>query len=190
MPSLQVNYSPWVRADFIKRDETVSLELKSEYSNQYASTGRNALIDGVQGGNEFRTGDYQGYWAQDLITEVSFTEPRILKEVGLSCLQDMKSWIFYPSEIIVEVSFDGTNFEALTPILTDKKNSSKLTGGSTIPYFNDYVGPTNIDFFTPTNSTKPIRKIRVRAKNFGKCPSWHLGAGSDTWLFADELIFR
>ena len=190
MPSLQVNYSPWVRADFIKRDETVSLELKSEYSNQYASTGQNALIDGVQGGNEFRTGDYQGYWAQDLVTEISFTEPRILKEVGMSCLQDMKSWIFYPSEIIVEVSFDGTNFEALTPILTDKKNSSKLAGGSTIPYFNDYVGPTNTDFFTPTNSTKPIHKIRVRAKNFGKCPTWHLGAGSDTWLFADELIFR
>jgi hypothetical protein len=48
----------------------------------------------------------------------------------------------------------------------------------------------NKEFFVKSNSTKAISAIRVSAKNFGKCPEWHLGAGNNTWLFADELIFR
>lgn len=170
-------YSPWVRGDFIKRDNTVSLILNSEYSNQYAASGPNTLIDGVQGSNEFRTGDYQGYWAQDLVAEVSFTEPRILKEIGISCIQDMKSWIFYPSSVEIEISYDGINFVKLPPI-------------KDIPQYEEYVGPNNMDFMQQTNSDKAILKIRIKAYNFGKCPDWHLGAGNDTWLFADELIFR
>jgi hypothetical protein len=78
------------------------------------------LIDGVTGGNEFRTGDYQGFWGTDLIAEVTFDEPRNLQEIGIRCLQDMKSWIFYPSSIEIEISHDGETFEKLAPIATNK----------------------------------------------------------------------
>lgn len=177
---------------FVKRDKEVSLILSSRFENQYAASGLNALIDGIQGTNEFRTGDYQGFWAQDLVAEVNFESPRILKEIGLSCIQDMKSWIFYPSSIQVEVSYDGINFEKL-PLITSGETNQVLDGiviNKEIPMFSGYVGPTNQDFYVRTNSNRPIMKIRVIAKNYGKCPAWHLGAGSDTWLFADELIFR
>lgn len=176
-PSVSVNLSPWVKADYIKRDKTVSLKLSSEYSNQYAASGPNTLIDGVHGGNEFRTGDYQGYWAQDLVAEVTFEKARVLKEIGISCLQDMKSWIFYPSAIEIEISHDGITF-------------IKLPKVSAIPEYNSYVGPNNMDFIERTNTEKPIKSFRIKAINHGKCPEWHLGVGSDTWLFADELIFR
>jgi predicted alpha-1,2-mannosidase len=177
LPGTFISYSPWVRADFIKRDKNVSLKLESEYSHQYAASGPNTLIDGVQGGNEFRTGDYQGFWAQDLVAEVSFVTPRKLNEIGLSCIQDMKSWIFYPAEIEIEISLDGINFV-------------KLPHVTTIPEYSGYVGPNNLDFLVKTNTDKPIKKFRIRALNHGKCPDWHLGAGSDTWLFADEILFR
>lgn len=177
MPSITINHSPWVQADYVKRDKTVSLALRSEYSNQYAASGPNTLIDGVHGGNEFRTGEYQGFWAQDLIAEVTFDSPRKLKEIGISCLQDMKSWIFYPSAIEIEISFDGTTF-------------LKLPKVSAIPEYNSYVGPNNMDFIERTNTDTPIKSFRIKAINHGKCPEWHLGVGSDTWLFSDELIFR
>ena len=34
------------------------------------------------------------------------------------------------------------------------------------------------------------RYIRVKAKNYGVCPDWHLGAGGTTWLFTDEVVIK
>lgn len=182
--------SPVIKNQFIKRDADVHLKLLSTYANQYAAGGETSLIDGVRGGSEFRTGDWQGFDAQDLIAEVSFDKPKVLKEVGISCLQDMKSWIFFPSSIEIEISYDGINFEKLKVIGTNPEIVSNAPEHESIPSFSTYVGPTNNEFYVKTNSSKPISKIRVTAKNFGKCPEWHLGAGNNTWLFADEIIFR
>ena len=190
MPSFETNYSPWVYANFIKRDPSISLQLKSEYAHQYEAAGPNTLIDGVKGTKEFRTGDWQGYYAKDLVTEVKFDIPRQLKEIGLSCLQDMKSWIFYPNSIELEISFDGNTFEKLNTIETIPTIASVANSPTIIPSFSTYVGPTIAEFFRSTNTDRAIKAIKVTARNYGKCPAWHLGAGNDTWLFVDELIFR
>lgn len=190
MPSTETNYSPWVKATFIKRDKEISLLLKSEYAHQYEAAGPNTLIDGVKGTKEFRTGDWQGFYAKDLVTEVKFEKPRVLKEIGISCLQDMKSWIFYPNSIEIEISYDGKTFEKLVPIATIQASASSANSPTIIPSFSTYVGPTIAEFYRNISTDKPISAFKVTAKKFGKCPSWHLGAGNDTWLFTDELIFR
>jgi hypothetical protein len=168
----------------------VHLNLKSIYSSQYTSDGPNSLIDGITGGDEFRTGEYQGYWAQDLIAEVTFDSARVLSEIGISCLQDMKSWIFFPSEIQIDVSYDGEHYESFNKIVTNVSFASNAYTPEMIPSFSTYAPPMKREFYRTPPSNKAIKKIRITAKNYGKCPSWHLGAGSDTWLFADELIFR
>jgi len=28
------------------------------------------------------------------------------------------------------------------------------------------------------------------AKNFGNCPSWHLGEGGKSWIFIDEITIE
>jgi len=33
-----------------------------------------------------------------------------------------------------------------------------------------------------------VKFVRVTAKNIGKCPEWHIGAGGKAWIFSDELI--
>jgi hypothetical protein len=181
---------PWIKASFIKRDPSIQLKLGSQYANQYAADGPNSLIDGIQGGIEFRTGEYQGFWNQDLVAEVTFDSARVLSEVGLSCLEDMKSWIFFPSEIQIEVSYDGSRFESLEGIYTNVSFASNGFTPEMIPSFSSYVSPMKREFYRKTSEGKPIKKIRIKAKNYGKCPSWHLGAGNETWLFVDELIFR
>jgi hypothetical protein len=102
----------------------------------------------------------------------------------------MKSWIFFPSEIQIEISYDGTYFESLPAIYTNITSASNAVTHDLIPSFSSYVGPAKMEFFRKNLKEKAIKKIRITAKNFGKCPNWHLGAGSNTWLFADELIFR
>ena len=180
----------WVIGDFIKRDKSVNLKLETDYAAQYSASGPNSLIDGVQGGKEFRTGDFQGFWNQDLVVEVNFDSARMLSEIGISCLQDMKSWIFFPSEIQIEISYDGTHFESLPTISTNVSFASNVVNPGIIPSFSSYVGPMKMEFFRKTQKEVAIKKIRIIAKNYGKCPDWHLGAGSNTWIFADELIIR
>jgi predicted alpha-1,2-mannosidase len=165
-----------VENEFRQREPGITLDLKATYSNQYAAGGQKALIDGITGGNEFRTGDWQGFNDQDVIAEVSFLEPKKIKEIGLSCIQDQKSWIFFPQSVSYEISTDGIKFTPLYTISTPLEQTNKEN--STFVYL------------TQTNTNEPIMKIRVKAKNFGKCPAYHLGAGNPTWLFADEIIYR
>lgn len=162
---------------FVKKDNSVSLELKSKYANQYAAGGPFSLIDGIRGGNEYRTGDWQGFWEQDVVAEVSFKNGKILDSIGLSCLSDMKSWIFFPTEIQFEISIDGTNFTSLNSLTLNQENETDLPSHHKL-------------FSTYTKTSEPIQKIRVTAKRTKECPDWHLGAGNPTWLFVDEIVFK
>ncbi|MES2799624.1 MAG: GH92 family glycosyl hydrolase [Bacteroidota bacterium] len=169
--------SAWVRGEFIKLDPSTHMELKSNYANQYPSTGANALIDGISGKTDYRTGEYQGYWENDVVAEVSFDNGKVLSEIGIGCLQDMKSWIFLPSKIKIDISYDGLNFSPMTDI-------------SVFPAFSNYQSPSRYEFTQQTKNTAPIKKVRISVLNHGITPTWHESPGNSTWLFVDELIFR
>jgi len=175
----QVNWSPIVSANFIKKDPNIQLELKSSYSNQYAASGKDALIDGLLGGNEFRTGDYQGYYDQDVVAIISFQTPLALSEVGFSYIQDHKSWIFAPNAIKVEGSIDGVNYVTLAQqVLPPAKPTDKN------PLRNQVLLKLDHD------KHLKYKYLRYTLSNQGKLPEWHLGAGNPTWLFIDELLFK
>jgi hypothetical protein len=61
---------------------------------------------------------------------------------------------------------------------------------TSIPSFSSYVSSGNYEFYRTLDDIINIKKIKIEAVNYGKCPEWHLGNGNDTWLFADEIIFR
>lgn len=171
------NASAVVSARLIKKDPGVHIKIHSEYANQYAAYGDLTMIDGIRGSKEYRTGDWQGYWAQNLVVEVAFDQPRPLKKIGLGCLEDTKSWIFLPSAVIVEGSTDGVTYDVL--------------GLNKLIHTAKEIEPANIvDFWIQPENAGPYKKIRISAMNYGKCPDWHLGAGSDTWLFVDEILFE
>ena len=165
-----------IQNSFIKKNTNVSIAIKSEYSNQYAAAGDFTLIDGIRGGNEFRTGDWQGYWEQDFEATVTFEKPTNYSDISVSFLSDMKSWIFFPESITFEIMFeDGTtviNTQALNPEV--KKNQY----------------PHNKEFDSGLEYTKKIKQITIKASTVEECPAWHLGAGNPTWLFIDEISFK
>ena len=165
-----------IQNSFIKKNTNVSIAIKSEYSNQYAAAGDFTLIDGIRGGNEFRTGDWQGYWEQDFEATVTFEKPTNYSDISVSFLSDMKSWIFFPESITFEIMFeDGTtviNTQALNPEV--KKDQY----------------PHNKEFDSGLEYTKKIKQITIKASTVEECPAWHLGAGNPTWLFIDEISFK
>jgi hypothetical protein len=168
--------SATVSAHFHKRDQSVKLQLNTVYANEYAAAGANALIDGVRGGKEFRTGDWQGFNGQDVKAVITFDSLKTIKEIGASFIRDQKSWIFLPSEIQIEISKDGTNFQAIPSIL--------------IPAASPNDENPKTFAFTTKIENETIKAIRYTIKNPGLCPIWHLGKGNKTWVFVDELIFE
>lgn len=172
-----VNSSGWVSAKYAKRDKSLSLKLFSVYDDQYAAAGSNTLIDGVRGNKEYRTGDWQGYWATDITGEVEFETARTITEFGIGCLRDVRSWIFFPAELKIEVSYDGINYTYSDAIELALATEDEQTA-------------EHSELTIDLEDNRPVKKIRFTLINPGKCPDWHLGAGNDTWMFVDELIIR
>jgi predicted alpha-1,2-mannosidase len=175
-----LNYwSAVVTSSFIKKDPNVQLELKSTYSNQYTASGKDALIDGLIGGNEFRTGDYQGYYDRDVVAIIEFKTPKSINEVGVSFIRDQKAWIFAPAKITVEGSLNGTDYFTIAQQVLPKASPTDKN-------------PFKDEVFIALENDKQLKykNLRYTISNPGKLPAWHLAPGYPTWLFLDELLFR
>ncbi|MEP0822107.1 MAG: glycoside hydrolase family 92 protein, partial [Ignavibacterium sp.] len=162
-----------VRAEFVKFKPVGSLRLESAYSHQYAGGGDEALIDGMRGGPDFRLGAWQGYEGNDLIAILDLGEVKNIEEVGLGCLQDENSWIFFPQEVRFSFSKDGLSYDA--PVKAQNDVSPSAPGA----ILKDFVV-----------AGKPARFVRIHARNIGFCPPWHKGAGGKAWVFADEIVVK
>lgn len=161
--------------DFVEQEKGVSIELFSEYDNQYAAGGKMTLIDGIKGSDEYRSGDWQGYYAQDVIAKVTFDDGKLFRSVGLNCLQDTKSWIFLPRKVEIKISYmDGTTETKAVQLESQTQES---------------LSSKTIKAYTVNVLDKKVKSVEINAKNYGKCPDWHLGAGYDTWIFVDEILF-
>ncbi len=156
---------------FYKIDPNLSIKLETEYANQYNGGGNNALIDGIRGAIDFRTGAWQGYHEKDLKATVDLGSKKEIKTVSVNFLEDQRSWIFYPTEVSCAVSENGKDFTEL-PI--QKIEAEKPSEEAAIKTINFEIN-------------KRIQFIRMTAKNFGDLPKGHLGYGGKAWLFVDEI---
>ena len=162
-----------VKADYKKIIGGRSIQILSEYDNQYNAGGDKALIDHLKGSANFRTGFWQGYYGKDVEVIVDLGKVTTIDKISVGALQDIKSWIFYPPEIKLEGSDNGTGFSPLAVIKNDFPDNEY---GAFIKEFE----------FVPTSKVQ-YRYIKVKVNNYGVCPEWHMGNGGDTWLFLDEI---
>jgi predicted alpha-1,2-mannosidase len=165
-----------VSSTFYKLNKGLELKLTSTYNNQYTGGGDLALVDGINGGKDFRSGPWQGYQGNNAEGIISFMEAKELNELTISCLQDVKSWIFMPTALEVQISYDGINFEK--PVITKIKYQSTIEG--------NFIE----QFSAKINAAKPIKNIKYKAINRGTCPKGHLGEGEKSWIFIDEITFK
>lgn len=164
-----------VSTTFHQLKKGVSIALLSLYNNQYTGGGNNALIDGIRGGKDFRTGPWQGYEGISAEGTITLEEPKLIPEISVSALQDERSWIFMPAAIEIELSYDGVSFEK--PIVQK------------IAFPSDKEGTHSESFSLKTNASKPVKKFRYRVVNRGVNPKGHMFEGERSWIFVDEIIF-
>ena len=144
-----------------------------EPNSQYTAGGPDSLVDGLRGAANWRMGGWQGYQYSDFEADVDLGETRTLRRVGASFLQEQRSWIWMPAEVIVSVSDDGTSFREVARI------------GHDVP--EDADGVVTRDLVTAIEPTR-ARYVKVLARNFGAIPRWHLGHPDQAFIFVDELL--
>ena len=171
------NKSATIETKFYKIDPNISIALATEYANQYNGGGPNALIDGIKGTQDFRTGTWQGYWDTDLEATVDLGSEKWIESISVNFLQDQRSWIFYPTEVEYLISKDGKSFKTFAKTSIDPTIPSEASEIKTISY---HLKREN------------VRYIKIIAKKLGQLPEWHLGYEHDgrSWLFVDEIEIK
>ena len=162
-------------AIFYKKPNDWSVQISSKYNRQYTGGGDQGLIDGIRGTTNFASGEWQGYQGQDFVAVIDLQKPTEIREVGGGFLQVARSWIWMPTRIEFEVSDDSATWRKVAEIKTD------VAPEDMTPVIRDYVQK-----IAPTRA----RYLRVTARNLGKIPAWHPGAGGEAFIFVDEVIIR
>lgn len=159
-------------AKYKKLPHDWSIKLNTAYEQQYDGGGPEGLIDDIYGEADWRKGNWQGYQKKDMDVVIDMKAPRAITQLSIGFLQDTPAWIVLPKQVIIEVSNDNKNFTQV------------YSGENFLPIDDLKVQKKNVDaVFTPVTA----RYVRVIAKQYGKLPAWHEGAGGDTHIFVDEI---
>ncbi|MBI9055696.1 MAG: GH92 family glycosyl hydrolase [Bacteroidales bacterium] len=159
----------------IKFPEGRSIQINTRPHRQYTAGGDSALIDGVYGENDFRTGSWQGYNGYDLNAIVDLGKSTTVSYLSINFLQDINSWIFMPEYVEYFISNDGENFVSIGKV---RNTTPEDQWESTISAFTLKVYP------------KETRYIKVLGKSGIMCPEWHKGRGHELHIFADEITIK
>ncbi|NNK55610.1 MAG: glycoside hydrolase family 92 protein [Flavobacteriaceae bacterium] len=167
-----------METQFYKIDPNISITLDNEYANQYNAGGNDALIDGIRGSKDFRTGAWQGYQDTDVIAVIDLGSVKPFDTVSVNFLQDQRSWIFFPTQVECYVSDNpGTFYKNLPPQEIDAELPSEESEIKTVQF---------------SMGGYSARYVKIVARNLGDLPEWHLGHPFDgkAWIFVDEIEIK
>jgi predicted alpha-1,2-mannosidase len=168
--------SPTVSAHFYKKPSNYTIEIKSKYNPQYTAGGDEGIIDGINGTENWRKGEWQGYQSQDFEAIINLQTEKNVSNFSATFLQDSGSWILMPKKVDYYVSNDNVNFTlvgSVTNTISPKYSVNKIQ---------------NFEF--KAAQELKAKYVKVKAYNFGKLPDWHLGAGGDAFIFIDEITIK
>ncbi len=147
-----------------------------EKPKKYANEDPRALTDGALGGSSFYA-NWLGFEGNNLEAVIDLGESMEFSEISSAFLQVVNHIVFFPESVSYYYSNDGERFELLgrLPNARPLKRDSKV---------ND------IQEFSLSFDPVKGRYIKIKARNMGKAPIWHHGAGLPAWIFVDEVMVR
>ncbi|MDH7444874.1 GH92 family glycosyl hydrolase [Aquimarina sp. 2201CG14-23] len=167
-----------IATEFFKIDANLSIQLKNEYANRYNGGGPNALINGIKGTTDYRSGSWQGFHDRDVIATIDLGSAKEINTVAIGFLEDQRSWIFYPTKVEIWVSDDGQQWKSISKNEIEQEPTPNET--------------PSIKIVERKFEKRKARYVKIQAKTVGVIPSWHIGSAHDgrAWIFADEIIIK
>ena len=163
-----------ISAQFFKKPNNFTIEIKSKFNSQYHAGGSDGLLDGIFGNENWRKGEWQGYQNQDFEATIDMQVVKNISEIRSNYLQDTRSWILMPTKVEYYISDDNIKF---TKVGTVENSVDPKEYETVIKSFDLKFKP------------QKARYIKVIATNFGKLPEWHQGfpSNGDAFIFIDEI---
>ncbi|WP_339833220.1 GH92 family glycosyl hydrolase [uncultured Flavobacterium sp.] len=161
-----------ISAQFFKKPNDFTIDIKGKYNPQYHAGGEDGLLDGIYGNENWRKGEWQGFQNQDFECVVDMQSTHKISSITSNYLQDTRSWILMPTKVDYYISEDNVTFKKVGTI----ENTVNSKNYETI------IKPFELKF-----KSQKARYVKVVATNFGKLPEWHQGFGGDAFIFIDEI---
>ncbi len=168
-------YSPVVDQTLRRFIADKKLSYITKPAPQYTENGEQGLIDRLYGTTNYRIGGWQG-WQGDVEVVVDLLRSKTVTSVGVDCLENMRSWVFFPSKVEVSVSNDGKTYQPWASVANTDYPTTRDRQEESVQHTFVCRGP----YVT-------ARYLRIKATNFGKMPDWHVSAGEQAWCFVDEI---
>ena len=156
------------QAFFINKSTGKKIELVNPPHENYSIGGPFTLVDGLVGNSSKYGRDWLGFWGKNLNAIIDLGTTEMISKIKINTLLGEGSWIHFPKEIQFLVSSEGKDFKLIQTI-SQKEIVAK-------------VGRIEVDF--PKTSVKFVKVIAV---NNGIIADGFPGAGSQSWLFVDEI---
>lgn len=150
------------------------IQVTNNPSDQYKAKGAKSLIDQKPGSKYFDDGRWLGFEEEDLNATIDLGSSQKLESISVGLLQDIGVWIFFPEYVEISWSEDGKTFS----------KPSRLKSGISQSEFGKLTKRLRLE------KKIKARYIKVYAKNVGRCPQGHIGAGEKAWLFMDEITVK
>ena len=144
---------------------------------QYTENGPEGMVDNIFASTNYRIGGWQG-WQEDMVAVVELDQEQTVRYVGLNCLEHMRSWIFFPINVKMETSLDGKTWKIFGEVSTTQFPTEHCRQEESVTHTFCADGATRAKY------------VKITATNFGALPDWHVSAGQQAWLFADEIIIK
>jgi hexosaminidase len=147
------------------------IELKILPSENYNYGGAFTLVDGIIGSLPWNSKEWLGFSGKNLEATIDMNKTTEISSVTVDCLLSPISWIYLPKGVVVYCSEDGVNYSE--------------TGAITMNEILEMNRELVVSF--PQIKT---RYVKIVAENSGVIPEGKNGAGSNAWLFVDEIIIK
>lgn len=153
---------------FITKSTGKKIELVHQPHENYGIGGSFTLVDGMKGNTSKFGRDWLGFWGKDMNATIDLGKTETISKISINTLSSEGSWIHYPKEIQFLVSNDGTNYQSIQLI---SKQEIETKRGKVVVEFQKLKA----------------KFIKIVAINNGIISDGNPGAGSNSWLFVDEI---
>jgi len=153
--------------------KVAEIRLEEEPNDKYKAKGAKSLIDFEKGSISHVDGKWLGYEGKHMIATIDLGTRKTVNSVVVSALENTSSYIFFPKQIEVAYSQDGTTFTS------NNRIDIPITDGPTEP---------SIKLFLVELDAVETQFLKLSVIGTLKNPDWHPAPGAKNWIFVDEVL--
>ena len=145
------------------------------YRPEYSGGSEDALLNGAVGTNNYKDGNWQGFYGNDCDIELDFGKKEKLNSLKINFITNPYDWIMMPKKMSVYHSDNGIHYQLFRSYDISEE----------VPTSRSTIVTKTLDV-SGLNS----RFVRIIVETPGLIPQGLPGYNNPSWMFMDEIIFE